>query len=177
MEALKKLNISVGKSSDEDAAPAPDNSMSLAIIPPSGVSSRSAKKSSKAAKAGSKRGPASAKRKYSKKEEEPSASGGQLALTSSVVEFNPAEASLNLSDDLAVESALGDTSEELLSLTVDEDFMKGLEGPPDHNSKYDSLIARIENELENVSQIRSEDDERKKQFEEDEDTRERLLAE
>ena len=173
MEALKKLNISVGRSSEEEAAPAPENSMSLAIIPPSGVSTKSAKKSSKA---GSKRGPASAKRKYSKKqeeeeeeEEEEEPSGRQLALTSSVPEFFPAEAevSLNLSDDLAVESVLGDTSEELLSITVDEDFMKGLAGP-EHVSKYDNLIEKIENELENVSQIRSEDEE---------DPSERLLAE
>ena len=170
MEALKKLNISVGRSSEEEAAPAPENSMSLAIIPPSGVSTKSVKKSSKA---GSKRGPASAKRKYSKKqeeeEEEEEPSGRQLALTSSVPEFFPAEAevSLNLSDDLAVESVLGDTSEELLSITVDEDFMKGLAGP-EHVSKYDNLIEKIENELENVSQIRSEDEE---------DPSERLLAE
>ena len=183
MEDLKKLNISVGKSPAEDVqvpAPAPDNSRSLAIIPPSGFSAKSAKKSSKAAKTSSKRGPASTKRKYSKKEEEePSVSGRQLALTSSVIDFQPPEAtevSLNLSDDLAVESVLGDTSEELLSLTVDEDFMRGLDGPPDQNSKYDSLIARIENELVNVSQIRSEDDERNAQLEEG-DTSERLLTE
>ena len=139
------------------------------------ISIKSAKKSSKA---GSKRGPASAKRKYkySEKDEDPSTSRGQSALTSSVSEIFPAEtgASLNLSDDLAVESFLGDTSEELLSLTVDEDFMKGLDGP--QHCDY-SLIEKIENELKNVSQIRAEDEERMQQLEEGDPSRERLLVE
>ena len=100
-------------------------------------------------------------------------SGRQLALTTSVPEFDPPEASLNLSDDLAVESVLGDTSEELLSLTVDEDFMKGLDAP-NHVSKYDSLIERIESEVNHAQQIRSEDEERIKQME---DSGEKLLAE
>ena len=99
----------------------------------------------------------------------------QLALTSSVV---PADQSLQLADDFAVESVLGSGEEggDLLSIDVDDDFMKGLESD---FSKYDSLMDRIDcasQVAQSASQMSQEDKERMKQWEEDTSS-EKLLTE
>ena len=178
LDALKKLNISIGKSSgtnQEDGAsdqsspsPSVSDNRSLALVPPSG-SDRSNKRASKTPSG--KRGPASARRKL--KESEKPVTETQLALTSSLV---PAYPSLQLADDFAVESVLasGEEGGDLLSIDVDDDFMKGLESEDDF-----SLLDRIDcasQIAQDASHMSREDKERMKQLEEDSSS-EKLLAE
>ena len=165
--ALKKLNISIGKSSGSDQETEAVSDRSLALIQPA----RNVKKTARPTS--SKRGPASAKRKFSKKEadEETGLGETQLALTSS--------APLPLADDEALESVLGNVEGggdgDVLSIALDADFMTGLESI-DNFSKYGSLIDKIDYLSESASQITRDDSEKMKMLQE-ETSSEKLLAE
>ena len=167
--ALKKLNISIGKSSGSDQETEAVSDRSLALIQPAGSSTRNVKKTARPTS--SKRGPASAKRKFSKKEadEETGLGETQLALTSS--------APLPLADDEALESVLGNVEGEgdVLSIALDADFMTGLESI-DNFSKYGSLIDKIDYLSESASQITRDDSEKMKMLQV-ETSSEKLLEE